>query len=415
MIIVSNRIATLGLCGRILALVLSFLSVSALCAAQTEKAEITDVKEVADRLAHTGYTNVRSYEDKEDRVFTLQNDAYKLQATGLANALKIIEAEGLPQDKPTTVIATDNNVPKVSLTYVPVLHRWIASYRLDASWDKVRKEEKLNPSLGKVDLLIHPQVSLMNLIITQVYQSLWDINPTVEAELWPGGRISAQLKIPVYNDGYGTRESKVHPGMTTLSQRFRIPWGVNVFGKFTVGTFSNSRYGEALELFYPLPNERFSIESQMGMLGLYYWDGFAFHVGTEQNFFWNLGFGYYWPKTQTKFAMKVQKFLLSDYGLKFEMTRHFRHCSVGFYAEKGFYSDTHTNGGFRFHIALPPYRMGRYRSFPKVTTGSIGMVYNANNEQYWYKEWKTEYSENIMTENAFNPYYIESEIDKLNY
>ena len=407
MIIVRSRIVAFRLRGRLLALVLSFLGFPALCVAQTE---IADAKDVALRLAGSGYTNVRAYEDSENRVFTLQNDAYKLQATGLANALKIIEAEGLPEDKPTTVIATDYNVPKVSLTYVPALHRWVTSYRLDESWDKVRKEEKLNSSLGKVDLVIYPQVSLMNLIITQVYQSLWDINPTLESELWPGGKVTAQLKIPVFNDGYGAREGMVHPGMITLSQRFRIPWGTNVFGKATVGTFSNSRWGEALELFYPLPNERFTIESQMGMLGLYYWDSFTFHMGKHQDFFWSLGAGYYWPRNQMRFTLKLQKFLLEDYGLKYEMIRHFRHCSIGFYAEKGFYSDTYTNGGFRFHVSLPPYRMNRYKSFPRVTSGSIGMVYNANNEQRWYKEWKTEYGDNIMNDNAFNPYFIDNEI-----
>ena len=409
MIIVSNRFEALSALRRMVSLAVLILGLSAVCGAQA------NIGDIADILASSGYTNVRSYEDETGRVITLQNDAYKLQASGLANALRLIEAEGLPTDKTTTVIATDYNVPKVSLTYVPVLHRWVTSYRLDESWDKVRKEEKRNSSLGKVDLVVYPQVSLMNLIITQVYQSLWDINPTVEAELWPGAKVSAQVKIPVYNDGYGSRESKVHPGMMTLSQSFRVPWNVNVFGKASLGTFSNSRYGAALELFYPFPNERFSLESQLGMLGLYYWDGFVFHMGDSLDFFWNFGVGYYWPQNQTRFTLKVQKFLLYDYGLKYEMTRHFRHCSVGFYAEKGFYSDTHTNGGFRFMISLPPYRMTRYRSFPRVTAGSIGMVYNANNEQRWYKEYKTEYGQNIMTDNAFNPYYIDSEIVKLNH
>ena len=58
---------------------------------------------------------------------------------------------------------------------------------------------------------------------------------------WKGIKATAQVKIPVYNDGYGAREGKVQPGFLTLSQRFRLPY--NVFGKFSVGYFSGNRYG----------------------------------------------------------------------------------------------------------------------------------------------------------------------------
>ena len=43
----------------------------------------------------------------------------------------------------------------------------------------------------------------------------------------------------------------------------------------------------------------------------------------------------------------------------------------------------------------------------------MGLLYNAGNEQYYYKDYKAEASDNIMESNSFNPYYIKSEI--LNY
>jgi hypothetical protein len=43
----------------------------------------------------------------------------------------------------------------------------------------------------------------------------------------------------------------------------------------------------------------------------------------------------------------------------------------------------------------------------------MGLLYNAGNEQYYYKDYKAEASDNIMENNSFNPYYIKSEI--LNY
>ena len=42
----------------------------------------------------------------------------------------------------------------------------------------------------------------------------------------------------------------------------------------------------------------------------------------------------------------------------------------------------------------------------------MGMVYNANNEQFYYKEFKSEASDNIMTINALNPLYVTRQIGR---
>lgn len=88
---------------------------------------------------------------------------------------------------------------------------------------------------------MYPQLAFKNLVITQIYQVLFDLSPAIEVSLWKGMKLTAQVKIPVYNDGYGKYEGKVHPGNLTLSQRFRLPY--NVFGKVTVGYFNADQYG----------------------------------------------------------------------------------------------------------------------------------------------------------------------------
>ena len=95
------------------------------------------------------------------------------------------------------------------------------------------------------------------------------------------------------------------------------------------------------------------------------------------------------------------------------MIRHFRHCSIGFYAMKGLDRAAHTNGGFRFQIALPPYRARRYGYVPRITTsGQMGMSYNANNERYYYREIRSEASDNIMSKNYYNPYYVGATLNR---
>lgn len=370
---------------------------------------------VKEALAREGFCNIRIAQNDSVSIYTIQNDAYKLQASGIAAATRVLEREGALQEGTVKLIVTDCDIPQVTLTYCSSTGEWKVSHLVDREeWRAVKADKKTNSAFGKVDINVYPQVSLMNLIITQVYQSLWQLSPAVETTLWPGARFSYQVKFPIFNDGYGSRESKVHPGMITLSQRFRLP--CDFLGKASVGVFSNSRYGFSLDLkrrFKSVP--WLTAEGGFQVLGLCYFEGFTFHMAKEFHPHWYLGGNAYWPRISTEFRGRVQKFLLHDYGVKGEVIRHFRHCSIGLYVEKGFSGYAHTNGGFRFQIALPPYRYKRPGNWPRVNTaGQIGMVYNANNEQSFYKEAKYEASDNIMSENAFNPYYIEREVKRLN-
>lgn len=203
-------------------------------------------------------------------------------------------------------------------------------------------------------------------------------------------------------------EEKIHPGHLTLSQRFRLPH--NIFGKVTVGYFNYDRYGFDLSLLHHLKDERFSIEGRIGYVGIGYWNGFKLHYDSDMRFNWAMGGNFYWPKYNTQLSLKIQKFLLGEIGIKFEMIRHFRYASIGFYTMKA--NQAKFNGGFRFQIALPPYQQYKKKKYiPRVNIApNMGIVYNAGNEQIYYKEYKAEASDNIMEKNYFNPYFIKSEL-----
>lgn len=376
--------------------------------------------DVVKMLTEMGFENIGCVEDDKERIYVLQNTAFRANGVGIATAVDVIQKNGLPTYKPCRIVVLDNNVPQLSLYYQPIIgdnvpeakrEDWKVSYELGSSWNKVRKEIELeNSSLFKVDVLVYPGLSLKNLIITQIYQVLFRLSPAVEVSLWKGMKLTAQLRIPVYNDGYGALNDKVSPGFLTVSQSFRLPY--NVFGRFTVGGFNFDRYGVDLNLMRPFKDERFSVMARIGYTGIGYWDGFSFHYDTDKVWTWTLGGAFYWPEYNTQFSLKAEQYLMGDRGVKFEMTRHFRYCSVGFYAMKG--KDANSNGGFTFQVLLPPYKYKRKGYIPRVSTSpNMGLLYNAGNEQYYYKDYKAEASDNIMESNSFNPYYIKSEI--LNY
>ncbi|EXZ24756.1 hypothetical protein M086_1445, partial [Bacteroides fragilis str. S13 L11] len=72
-------------------------------------------------------------------------------------------------------------MPQISLYYQPSFkdstvnisrQDWEVSYNLGNSWNKVKRNKKANSSLYKVDITIYPELSLKNLVITQIYQVL---------------------------------------------------------------------------------------------------------------------------------------------------------------------------------------------------------------------------------------------------
>lgn len=370
----------------------------------------------AETLVKLGFENVRWTEDAQERIYVIENSAYRLEGTGIRKAVEQIQNNGMSIEKPCRLIVLNNNVPEISLYYKPVkndstakasFNDWNVSYSMGDSWNKVKKIKGLNSSLFKVDILIYPELSFQNLIITQIYQVLFNLSPAIEVSMWKGMKLTAQVKIPVYNDGYGSLNDKVMPGFVTLAQNFRLPF--NLFGTATIGLFNYDRYGVDLKLFHPFKNEHFSVEGRIGLTANGYWDGFKFHYGTKTRLTWSLGGNYYWPRFNVQFNLKAEQYLLGEKGIRFEMIRHFRYCSIGLYAMKAQHANT--NGGFRFQIALPPYKYKRKKYYPRIEpSDNIGIAYNAGNEQYYYKMYRANASENIMQNNSFNPFFIKSEL-----
>ena len=107
--------------------------------------------------------------------------------------------------------------------------------------------------------------------------------------------------------------------------------------------------------------------------------------------------------------LRAEQYLLKEKGVRFEMIRHFRYASIGFYAVKAEHANS--NGGFKFIVALPPYKYKRHKYIPRVSTSlGTGITYNAGNEKYYYKMPYSNASDNIMQQNSFNPYFIKSEL-----
>ncbi len=374
-------------------------------------------EEAVNTLVKMGFENVGWSEDAKERVYVMENVAYRLNGVGIGKAVDIIQKMGLPEEKPCRIIFLDNNVPQISLYYQPIVGDsvpeasradWTVGYNLGNGWKQVRKVKKRNSSLFKVDILVYPELSFKNLVITQIYQVLFDLSPAIEVSLWKGMKLAAQVKFPVYNDGYGKLAGKVQPGFIAATQSVRLPY--NIFGELAVGTFNGGRYGTDLSFVYYIPKDtRFSLEARIGVTGTYYWNGFDFNYGTKMRTTWSVGGSFYWPKYNLQTTLKAEQYILGEKGVRLDVIRHFRYTSIGFYAMKA--KGAKSNGGFRFQVALPPYKYKRRGYIPRVEPSkNMGIAYNAGNERYYYKSYRTMPGHNIMQSNSFNPYFIKSEL-----
>lgn len=57
-----------------------------------------------DALVKMGFENVGWTEDTEERVFVIQNSAYRLEGVGIGKAVDLIQKMGLPENKPCRLI-----------------------------------------------------------------------------------------------------------------------------------------------------------------------------------------------------------------------------------------------------------------------------------------------------------------------
>ncbi len=379
-------------------------------------------------LVRMGYENVCWAEDDSERVYVLENTAYRLEGVGIGHAIDLIQKYGLPSDdKLCRVIVLNNNVPKISLTCKKdgerelTRHDWHVSYDLGESWELVKKEKRENSSLYKVDVLVYPGVNFKNVRLSVMYEFLINLSPAVEVSLWKGSKLSAQLVVPILNQ-YGYKYDDVRPGMITLSQSVRLPY--NIFLTGTVGLFSNNRWGGDLKIEHFFKNERFSVDGRFSYTGWGEWGVFElghnknpFKYGYDKNsmrFTGSIGASYYIPKYNLQFSLHGERYLLGEYGVRGDMIRHFRYCSIGFYAMKVQYAGNKGfNGGFRFQVTLPPYKYKRKGYVPRVMLSrNMGLSYNAGNEFVYGKGFKAQASDNMSESVRFNPYYIKSELLK---
>lgn len=239
---------------------------------------------------------------------------------------------------------------------------------------------------GQVDIFMGADLHYRDITHKRMYDVLVNLTPGVKWNMGKLWQVAAQALVPVYND-YGGRYKRIRLNMAVLSKEMHLQ--EKGFLKLSGGWFSNERYGLDLKGMYVM-NRWLAVEAQAG------WTGFCsmavdWEASKPQR--WTIlgGADIYLEPWNVQFRVRGGRFLYADYGVLAEGMRHFRHCTVGVYAQ---YSDKGgNNGGFKVVMMIPPYRRKRHKVNFRPAS-NFRLTYNIEADVFANKMYSTDPEEN---------------------
>ncbi|MCA1791480.1 MAG: hypothetical protein LC667_17025, partial [Thioalkalivibrio sp.] len=220
----------------------------------------------------------------------------------------------------------------------------------DVSGDLLRAP-RVSTSYGRVDVVVHPwfEASFGNV---NPVASRTGVAPEARVAFHRGLTLSAQALITLQDD-IPTGESRVRPGLLTVTQRLRL--GDAVLLSATVGAFNPNRYGIDVEGRAYSPDGRFSAGAELAFTGIAVYGARDWYYTPmdEPTALADVA----WRQIERGLTLRLTGglFTTGEAALRLDVGRQFGSTEIGFFAVQG---ETETNFGFRLVIPLPGARYG---------------------------------------------------------
>lgn len=238
----------------------------------------------------------------------------------------------------------------------------------------------------KIEIFAGAELHYRDIFYGKIYEVLVNVTPGVKWHIGNRWQLAGQIIVPVYND-YGDRYKKVRLNMAVLSKEW--DWNQKQFLKISGGLFNRERYGIDAKWMFPM-NRWLALDAQIGLTGFCSmaadWECSPMKRMTGQ-----MGMNVYIEKVHTEFRLYGGRYIYEDYGLTGEAMRHFKHCTVGLYAQ---YSDKgKENGGFKVIMMIPPYKRKVHKLMIRPAS-NFRQTYNVQGLSYAMKMYTTDPEEN---------------------
>lgn len=397
-----------------------WLLTGCLCSVSVYAQEFGSYPEISASLAGMGMENVAA--EKKEGVLRISYDdaVYRNNVKGLFDVIRMLLDH--PQvDSRVHILLLEEQMPQALIrvpedairryrsgeyTLEDVMRSVNISHDTKTDVVELRKAKRENPSYGKVNIVLYPQVSLRNAWYDKLYGAVFNVAPAAEVGLWKGASLTGQVIFPIWNNMTGEMDY-IRPGMLLFRQQTHL--FSRLYTTFSIGNFNGSRMGVDVNTEYRSDNGRWITGARGGLTG-----SSTFYEGQWEVSYWKRGSGsayvrYHWPRYDMDIDVAAHRYIFGDYGVRMDCSRHFGEVTVGGYA---MYSGGQYNGGFHFAIPLFSHKQAKRRAvqirLPKYFDweyeAQVGREYAARKLGRYYE---TRPDDN-RSQSYYNPDYMKS-------
>ena len=238
----------------------------------------------------------------------------------------------------------------------------------------------------KVEIFAGAELLYRDIFFNKLFEAVVNLTPGVKWNLGHHWQLAGQVIVPVYND-YGEKYKKVRLNMAVLSKQWFFQ--DKHFLKVSGGLFGMERYGVDVKWMWPV-TPWLAFDAQVGLTGLCSM-AVDWEASEMKKFTGWMGARFYLDRFNTEFRVRGGRFLYEDYGVKGELMRHFKHCTIGVYAQ---YNDWEKeNAGFKVVMMIPPYKR-KARKVQVRPASNFRLTHNFKSQEYAMKMYTTDPEEN---------------------
>lgn len=263
------------------------------------------------------------------------------------------------------------------------------------TFNQIKKQTASRPLNRGVTVVLYPQFTLRNMLLSQIYEVQLNVAPTLHYSAWKGMLLTGQLILPIVNQLSYT-DNFIRPGFLTFSQNLILP-SLNSL-KITAGNFNANRYGVDLRWKKRFQNSRWNLGAAVGLTGRsYFYDNYWNHDSPDY-LSWSVKAGYYLPHYQLRADLQVGQYLAYDKGARMDVYRHFGETTIGAYVV---HAGGTTNGGFHFAFPLDPFKRKHKHRIRVMLPSAFDMEYNASNDFVYGRYYETSPDENRSVQDLY--------------
>lgn len=310
------------------------------------------------RVEESFCRNVRTAVGDDGVVYAaLENRVMRGTWRGVGLALTLM-GETFPEAGSFVTVILDDGVPRVRVqVWRSAEGRWkvLADYDVDKVMHLLADAEEKNSSRGRIDITLHPKVSIDNHRLDVLCEYAVAVAPAFETSLWRGNRITLQPVLPLIG-GNLRRDNPLRylrVGIADISQE--LLRGGRTGLTVAAGMFYPGYAGAHAEASWMATGE-LTLRAKAGLMGEAVAGDGRYSFGKIDKLTVMAGGEWFEPRSRLQVQLSGGRFVYGDWGARMDVTRHLGDYAVGIY---GVWSEGEHNAGFHFAIPMDRRYHGR--------------------------------------------------------